>query len=136
MHFLEEKHKKNGRNTNENNRVMIIDSIDSIDGAEDIKSKKKITSVISYSMSMIDPDWLSLGGVGVKEGVTACSSLNILTWMQLRGKETTEAMLPSVKEYLYPKHEIRTSLKEDRSKKYDLHDMYDGKMIYCLLYHS
>ena len=103
VHFLEEKHKKNGRNTNENNRVMIIDSID---GAEHIKSKKKITSVISYSTSMMDPNWLSLGGVGVKEGVTACSSLNILTWMQLRGKETTESMLPSVEEYFSSKHEI------------------------------
>ena len=92
--------------------------------------------MVSYSTSMMDPDWLSFGGVGLKEGVTACSSLNILTWMQLRGKETTEVMLPSVEEYFSSKHEIRTSLKEDGSKKYDLYNMHDGKMFYCLLYHS
>ena len=50
--------------------------IDSFDGAENLKSNKKWTYLISFSSHLFTPQMINLGQR------TCCSSLNILTWQQ------------------------------------------------------
>ena len=76
LDLLETKHDKEGRLFDIAEKVLVIDSID---GAEHLRSKKNITSVISFSSTMITPSWIH------SKEVTPGSSLNIITWMQLQG---------------------------------------------------
>ena len=70
VRMLEEKHEGAGRNIDNDSDVFVLDSFD---GAEHLRSKKKITSVISFSSSLTSGAWIN------GKDVTAGSSLNILT---------------------------------------------------------
>ena len=107
---------------------MIV--IDSIDGAEHHRSKKSITSVISFSTSLTNPDWINdMSG-------TAGSSHNILTLQQLRGKETYESMIPSTIDYFNSKNYFKQRQNETSQSTYYYYDMHDCKMLYLLCQHS
>ena len=102
LELMKNKHTQQGRNINENEKMIVIDSFD---GAEHLKSKKKITSIISFSSTMFTPNMLN------KELVSKGSSLNILTWQQIRGVENLSVMLPSVNEHYIKKGELYTDEK-------------------------
>eukprot|EP00551_Chaetoceros_affinis_P016131 CAMPEP_0203712330 /NCGR_PEP_ID=MMETSP0091-20130426/69973_1 /ASSEMBLY_ACC=CAM_ASM_001089 /TAXON_ID=426623 /ORGANISM="Chaetoceros affinis, Strain CCMP159" /LENGTH=776 /DNA_ID=CAMNT_0050590301 /DNA_START=350 /DNA_END=2681 /DNA_ORIENTATION=- len=124
MNLMMKKHMDKGRmNIDGNDGGQIV--IDSIDGAEHRKSKTDITSIISFSSMMFVSDMIQ-----TKE-VTAGSSLNILTWQQVRGTETLHTMMPAVKEYFEEKKAYREIRRNDF-----FYDLHDGKMLYLLTQHS
>ena len=67
--------------------------IDSFDGAEHSKSNKNRTSLISFSSQMFTPSMINSGAI------TAGSSLNILTWQQMRATESYNTMMPAANDY-------------------------------------
>ena len=127
IEMLEKKHENNGRVVSADDENVVI--IDSIDGAEHHRSNKSVTSVISFSTSLFSPNWIN------SREVTAGSSLNILTWQQLRGSESILTMKPAVEEYFNSKKILRDSSDEKR-KNYFYYDLHDGKMLYLLTQHS
>ena len=70
------KHNNKGREKKPDELFIVLDSFD---GAEYVRSKKKITSIISFSSSINCGSWIE------SHAVTAGSSKNILTWQQLVG---------------------------------------------------
>ena len=122
--MMVEKHQRKGRVLDDDGSGAII--IDSIDGAEHLRSKTKITSVISFSSSLFDPKWIQ------SKEVTAGSSLNILTWQQVRGTETIASMLPAVEDYFASKKLLR----ESENNHHFYYELHDGKMLYLLTQHS
>jgi hypothetical protein len=105
--------------------------LDSIDGAEHLKSKKSITSVISFSSTMFTPNWINT------RSITAGSSLNILTWQQLSGQESLYRMIPAVEDYFNSKALLQNDITGTSRSKYWCYDMHhDGKMLYLLTQHS
>ena len=120
---------KKGRDIGEGEDIIVIDSID---GAEHLKSKKKITSVISFSSSLFSSAWIQEGSL------TAGTSVNILTWQQLRGTESLQTMIPSVHDYFKQKYQLRIKEKNRDviDHKYWFYDLHDGKMLYLLTQHS
>ena len=107
--------------------------INSFDGAEAIKTEKELKSVISFSSQILTPRLIQSGTL------QAGSSFNILTWMQLIGKEELKVLRPCMSEYL----SIRRELVEGRikspsfpSSKIWTYDVHDGKMLYLLTQHS
>ena len=121
---LEKKHEDAGRIIEDDSDVIVLDLID---GAEHLRSKKKITSVISFSTSLTCGSWIN------KSEVSAGNLLNILTWQQLRGKETIHTMLPAVESYFREKKRLRESTE---NRNYYFYDLHDGKMLYLLTQHS
>ena len=71
LKILVQQHEARGRVDNVNEEMIVIDSID---GAEHLKSKKNVTSIISYSSQMYSPSMVT------ENKVSAGSSTNILTW--------------------------------------------------------
>ena len=94
---------------------------------EHLKSKKKVTSLILFSSTMFTPNQMN------KKQVTVGSSLNILTWQQIRWVENLSVMLPSVNDHYIKKCELYTDTKMKHTLLYDMHD---GKMLYLLTQHS
>ena len=127
--LLEKKHEKKGRRIDPIQNTFVIDSID---GAEHTRSKKNISSIISFSTSLTCSDWIN------SKDVTAGSSLNILTWMQVQGTESLGSMIPSVDGYFKSKKVLRDKAgREDiKRSKYHYYDLHDGKMLYLLTQHS
>ena len=125
--MMEKKHEKNGRRIQNDEQVMILDSFD---GAEHLRSKKSISSVISFSSTMFCPSWIN------DKLITAGSSLNILTWQQIQGTETLYTMLPSVEEYYTSKKMLRNNSSGTTRSNYRYYDIHDGKMLYLLTQHS
>ena len=107
IELLEEKHKRFGRTIQKGEKVIVLDSID---GAEHIKSKKNITSIISFSTSILTAKWLN------EREVTSGSSLNILTWQQVKGTESLYTMLPAVKDYFDAKKVLRDDRQAEPSR--------------------
>lgn len=126
VELMEKKHRDMDRCIESSDDVVVIDSID---GAEHLKSKKSVTSVISFSSSMFVSNWIN------KKIVTAGSSLNVLTWQQLRGTESIHSMKPAVEEYFKTK-KVQRDLSLEEGKKYSYYDLHDGKMLYLLTQHS
>jgi hypothetical protein len=127
--ILQRKHKNLGRQIEKDEECFVIDSID---GAEHLKSKKKITSVISFSSFFCAPSWIN------NDIISAGSSLNILTWQQLQAAESNETMMHAVKDYLQSKKELRDSMSSSSQSlnKCHFYDLHDGKMLYLLTQHS
>ena len=124
--LIESKHRKKGRQIDAESTFVI----DSIDGAEHHKSKKSITSVISYSSTLFTTKWIN------EQTTKAGSSHNILTWQQLRGKETANTILPSVSNYFQSKRKLKLKQQETTGLSYYFYDMHDCKMLYLLCEHS
>ena len=134
VNSMEKKHISRGRvvEGGDGGNVVIIDSID---GAEHLKSKKDITSVISFSSTMYAPQWVQ------SKQITGGSSLNILTWQQVRGTENLHTMMPAVEEYFRTKRNFREERKREEDAgtvagRYNFYDLHDGKMLYLLTQHS
>jgi hypothetical protein len=99
----------------------------SFDGAEAFRSNKKITSVISFSSSLFTPAMVS------RKQIIPGSSVNILTWMQILGKEQIDVLEICSSKYF----EERQSLIDGRAKLVGLeqsklyhYDAFDGKLLY------
>ena len=120
---LEYKHVNEGRKIEENAIV-----IDSFDGAEHVRSKKMITSVISFSSSLLCSSWIN------SRSVSAGSSLNILTWQQMKGSKSIYTMIPALETYDTSKKVLRQQ--RGSRNKYLYYDLHDGKMLYLLTQHS
>ena len=129
MELLKNHHEVNDRNVDvdvgDGDRSVIV--LDSIDGAEHKKSKSTITSVISFSSSMLCGEWINA------HRVTGGASSHILTWQQLRAKESIHTMMPAVKSYFEEKKILRQS---EEYSRYFFYDLHDGKMLYLLCQHS
>ena len=125
--LMKTKHQRKGRKVEDNNQAIVLDSFD---GAEHLKSKKEITSVISFSSVLFTPRWI------IEKAVLAASSLNMLTWQQLRGHESLSTMMPAVKEYFTCKSHLYTHDNEPNTTKFWYYDIHDGKMLYLLTQHS
>ena len=127
MKLLMEAHRLKGREI-KNNEVIVLDSID---GAEHLRSKNRITSVISFSSTIFTSKWLNEGHV------SAGSSQNMLTWQQVRGTESLFTMMPAVKQYFEEKRVLALrSLNNASTTKFRFYDLHDGKMLYLLTQHS
>ena len=124
IELIETKHKSHGRHINTNEETIILDSFD---GAEHLKSSKKITSVISFSTTLYSPSWIR------NEIISAGSSLNILTWQQLVGTESSSLILPAVKPYFNQRYLLS---QKPSKQSYCFYDIHDGKMLYMLTQHS
>ena len=101
--------------------------IDLINGAKRQQSKNKVTSVISFSLSLICPKLLKDGTV------TAGSSKSPLTWKQARGPESISSMTPLFESYFESKKVLSRNAKNvpDRSN-YFHYELHDGKMLYLM----
>ena len=103
------------------------------DGAESIKTEKELKGVISFSSQMLFPSLVQ------KKEQNAGSSFNILTWMQLVGKEELSVLQPCMKQYLADRREVfegrmkPTVLPNSKVWTYDVHD---GKFLYLITQHS
>ena len=128
IQMLEDKHSKHQRYIKDTENVLVIDSID---GAEHLRSKKNITSVISFSTTLMTPDWIN------SRKVTAGSSLNVLTWQQVQGTESLSVMLPAVTAYFEQKKMLKETVDSNNNRNnYYYYDLHDGKMLYLLTMHS
>jgi hypothetical protein len=125
--LLKTKHERKGRKVEDSTQAIILDSFD---GAEHLRSKKDITSVISFSSVLFAPNWIN------DKTVSPSSSLNMLTWQQLLGHESLSTIMPAVKEYFNCKSKLYTHNNESSSTKYWYYDIHDGKMLYLLTQHS
>ena len=126
--IIEKKHISKGLSINQEQSTLVVDSID---GAEHSRSKKEITSVISFSTMLTTPDWIN------SKKMTAGSSHNILTWQNLRGKEDYETMMLAVKDYFQSKRALITAQEQESTRSnYWYYNMHDCKMLYLLTQHS
>ena len=71
LQILLKRHEAKVRKVDDNEEMIVIDSID---GAEHMKSKDKVTSLIGYSSRMYSPSMIK------NEIVTAGSSTKFFTW--------------------------------------------------------
>ena len=128
LDLMEVNHSYCGRMIDNNSQVIVIDSID---GAEHTRSNKKTSSIISFSSTLMDPKWIN------QKSITAGSSLNILTWQQVKGVENYEIMMKSTAEYYEQKKIIREVACDSGNRgNYSFYDLHDGKMLYLLTQHS
>ena len=107
--------------------------LNSFDGAEAIKTKKKITSVISFSSSIITSSTIQ------HRVLQAGSSSNILTWQQVIGKEDLTTMQKTLESYLIKRQEYvlqNLPVKDLPLSKVWCYDIHDAKMLYLLTQHS
>ena len=101
MNLMKQKHRDNGQIIEDGAEGDSVIVINSIDGAEHLKSKKTITSIISFSSIMFTSKWVQ------SKAVFSGSSRNILTWQQIQGTESAELMMPAVEHYLTSKQVLR-----------------------------
>lgn len=107
--------------------------INSFDGAEAIRTEKEVKGVISFSSEIL------LTSQVQSRNLNAGSSFNILTWMQLLGKEELGVLKPALEQYLKERKNLLeggvkcTSLPRSKIVTYDVHD---GKFLYLITSHS
>ena len=118
------KHTVNGRSIDVSETVFVLDSFD---GAEHLKTKNKISSVVSFSSSLTTSSWIN------NKKITAGNSRHILTWQQVMGTESLDMLMPSLSSYFQERLEVSEDSMFDNWFFYDLHD---GKMLYLLTQHS
>lgn len=119
LDLLRKQHEVKGRIDNINEEMIVINSIN---GAENLKSKKSVTSVISYSSQMYLPSMITA------KKISAGSSTNILTWQQVRDLESANIMILSAQSHYQHKSTLYNK------PNYQLYDMHDAKMLYVLLH--
>ena len=98
IELIQKTHKDKGRPIKSMTSPLVIDSID---GVEHQKSKKKFTSVISFSNSVFCLTVLKKGDV------TSGSSKNVLTWKQERGIELVFTMKSALNDHMISKHALK-----------------------------
>ena len=103
------------------------------DGAEAIKMKSKVTSIINFSSSISTTNMIQ------HRHVQAGSSLNILTWQQMIAKEELSTMLPALQSFLASRKKYVADaypLQQHPRSKLWCYDLHDVKMLYLLTQHS
>ena len=70
--------------TVQDGEYMIV--INSFDGAEAFKTQKNVSSVVSFSSSLLTTSLIQ------EKHVTAGASFNVCTWLQMMGKENLNMM--------------------------------------------
>ena len=116
-----------------NKEELII--IDSYNGVEHSKNHKSKTSLISFSSQLFNKKIIR------ELGYSTASPNNILTWMQLRGPEKPQNVLPVstevYKEIKTIQEYLDNIVKEELDgKRFSIYEVSDGKMLYMLLQHS
>ena len=121
------------KNTVSDTEDLIV--ISSFDGAIGIDGDKNCSNVVSFSSSLFTPRMIN------EKKIRAGESFNILTWMQVIGKENYELVSSSLKKSKY--WEDRKDLMEGRMKlpglensKVFCYECHDGKMLYNMTQHS
>ena len=130
METMLKKFDRKGQTVEDGDDLILINSFD---GAEAIKTEKELKSVISFSSQMITPRLIQSGEI------KAGSSFNILTWMQLVGKEELKILKPCMTDYLMFRRELvegRFQFPSFPSSTIWTYDVHDGKMLYLLTQHS
>ncbi len=130
LELMTHKHETEGRGITDGSDIILLNSFD---GAEAIKSKDNLSSVISFSSQIFAANQIE------EKTIRAGSSFNILTWLQVIGKETIEVLKIVGKEYLGSRKKIvERSLKIPSlpNSKIWCYDVHDGKMQYELSQHS
>ena len=84
--------------------------IDSHDGADHGKTNKNVTNIVSFSSKLVSQKSLD-GGYG------GGTSLDILTWQQMRGEEKPINIFPAVNDYLLEKYKRIQNMTVDEKKK-------------------
>ena len=105
--YLTDRHEKKGFSPSTEKLVVL----DSHDGAEHGKTNKDITSVVSFSSKVLSKKSLASGYGGG-------TSLDILTWQQMRGAEKPCNMFPAVNDYMLEKYEMRNRMSDVEKKGY------------------
>ena len=103
------------------------------DGAEAIKSKDNKSSVISFSSQIFSTNQIQ------EKKVAAGSSFNILTWLQVIGKEKIDLLKIVGSDYLTARKKIvegSLTIPSCPNSKLWCYDVHDGKMHYELTQHS
>ena len=128
--LMKKKHEVKGVSIKDGEDIIILSSFD---GAEAMKSDNNSISVISYSSSMLTPRMIQ------SKEVRAGASFNILTWMQVIGKEELKVLQCTLKDYFEERRKYTDGTLQfadlPNSKIY-CYDVHDGKMLYLLLQHS
>ena len=131
VNLMIDKLKENSNRTYCDGDDLIL--LNSFDGAEAIKTKSKVTSIISFSSS------ISTSSMIQQKHVQAGSSLNILTWQQMIAKEELSTMIPALQSFLLSRKRYVSSsfpLKKHPRSKLWCYDLHDVKMLYLLTQHS
>jgi len=87
---------------------------------------KKETNIFSYRSQFVASSTVSASA-------KPSSSWNILTWMQISGKEKCANIFPVIQQVYKEKKLLRADTMNDNI---DCYEMHDGKMIYQLTQHS
>ena len=124
--LLVKKHLKDSRVVD--GKVIIIDSYDGALHAESNKNGR--SSIVSFSSQMLSSSLLKY------KGVTAGSSLNILTFQQMLGDEKAMNLFPAIENIFKTKSEIRLLNSNYNDRQYTFYELHDGKMLYLLTQHS
>ena len=125
--LLKERHLKKSLDPFCNKRAVIIDSYD---GAQHEKTAKNETNIVSFSSKLVSDQSL-------REGYGGGTSLDILTWQQMRGDETARNIFPAIENILENKKEMVDEMtKNPDGDQYDMYELHDGKMIYLLTGHA
>ena len=83
LHLIAKKHESKGNVMCNGDDVIILNSFD---GADVIKSKDNLSSVMSFSSQMFTPSQIQ------EKKVRSGSSFNVFTWLQVIGKESIAAL--------------------------------------------
>ena len=130
LEIMLNKLKKKQFNVTNGDGVILMNCFD---GAEAIKTEKELKGVISFSSQLLSPSHVQSKQLG------AGSSFNILTWMQVMGKEDLKILTPCLSQYLLERRELideRVKLKSVPNSKVWVYDVHDGKLLYLLTQHS
>ena len=108
------KHNSSGRSI-EGNALIIYNCNDTINSNTD----KKKTNIVSYSSQLLTSSTMSAGA-------KPASSWNILTWIQISGKEKCANIFPAIQHVYKEKRLLRA---DNTNANIDCYEMHDGKMI-------
>ena len=130
IQLMIKKHNKDSRTKIDKNEQMIL--LTSIDGAEAVRTNSDSKGVISFSSQLFTPKHISNGVV------TSGNSKNILTWMQIMGKEEFPVVYQGAHSFLEGIIKWKENEQRKNEQKDDLHvyNVHDVKMLYNMLQHS
>ena len=130
LELMAKKHEVQGHPIENGESVILLNSFD---GAEAIRSKDNLSTIISFSSQIFSANQIQ------DKHIASGSSFNILTWMQVIGKESIKVLRTVLSTYFESRQKILegssriSSLPDSSIWCYDVHD---GKMQYELTQHS
>ena len=131
INLMKSKHIAKGFSLRDGEDMIVINSFD---GAEAFKTQKNVSSVVSFSSSLLTTSLIQ------EKHVTAGASFNVCTWLQMMGKENLKMMKCVLdNEYWTSRKALVEGSKKMQglsSSKVWVYDVHDAKMLYSLLQHS